>query len=46
MSETDRICNKLEKLYSYYDELKTYSTITLEEYQSNIIYKRAIERTL
>jgi uncharacterized protein YutE (UPF0331/DUF86 family) len=46
MSNQDRICAKLDKLYSYYTELKSLSLISLEEYKSNPIYRRAIERTL
>ncbi len=46
MSEKDKMCDKLHKLYTYYEELKTNSQITLEEYQTNTLYKRAIERTL
>lgn len=46
MSNRDRICAKLDKLYSYYTELKSLSLISLEEYKSNAVYRRAIERTL
>lgn len=46
MSDKDRICAKLNKLYTYYAELKNSSTISLEEYKHNSIYRRAIERTM
>jgi len=46
MSDKDRICAKLDKLYAYYGELKNFSTISLEEYKCNSVYKRAIERTM
>jgi uncharacterized protein YutE (UPF0331/DUF86 family) len=46
MSDKDRIIAKLDKLYTYYEELKSYSAITLEEYKCNSIYRRAIERTM
>lgn len=46
MSDKDRICAKLEKLYSYYKELQNFSAISLEEYKRNSIYRRAIERTM
>jgi len=46
MSDSDRICAKLDKLYVYYEELKNISIISLEEYNHNIIYRRAIERTM
>ena len=46
MSDSDRICAKLDKLYVYYEELKNISTISLEEYNHNMIYRRAIERTM
>ena len=46
MSDSDRICAKLDKLYAYYQELKNISNISLEEYNHNILYRRAIERTM
>ncbi|MDD4802551.1 MAG: DUF86 domain-containing protein [Syntrophomonas sp.] len=46
MCDKDRICNKLGKLYSYYEELKNFSAISLEEYKCNSVYRRAIERTM
>lgn len=46
MSDHDRICAKLDKLHSYYKELKSISLITQEEYMSNSIYRRAVERTM
>ncbi len=46
MSDKDRICAKLDKLYTYYEELKNFSTISLEEYKRSSINKRAIERTM
>lgn len=46
MSDKDKICAKLDRLYNYYEELKTLSVISLEEYKSNSIYRRAIERTM
>jgi uncharacterized protein YutE (UPF0331/DUF86 family) len=46
MSDKDRICAKLDKLYSYYEELKSLSTISLEEYKHNSVHRRAIERTM
>ena len=46
MSDKDRICAKLDKLFTYYEELKNLSTISLEEYKRNSIYRRAIERTM
>ena len=46
MSDSDRICAKLDKLYAYYEELKNISTISLEEYNHNLLYRRAIERTM
>jgi len=46
MSDSDRICAKLDKLYAYYAELKNISTISLEEYNHNVLYRRAIERTM
>jgi uncharacterized protein YutE (UPF0331/DUF86 family) len=46
MSDHDRICNKLDKLHSYYTELKSLSLITQEEYMNNSIYRRAVERTM
>lgn len=46
MSDRDRICAKLDKLQTYYTELKSLSSISLDEYMSNSIYRRAVERTL
>jgi len=46
MSDRDRICAKLERLYSYYAELKSLSSISREEYMANNIYRRAVERTM
>lgn len=46
MSDKDRICAKLNKLFTYYGELKSFSDISLEEYKSNSTYRRAIERTM
>lgn len=46
MSDQDRICAKLDKLQSYYTELKYLSSISLNEYISNSIYRRAVERTM
>jgi len=46
MSDHDRICAKLDKLQSYYTELKSFSSISLDEYMNNSIYRRAIERTI
>lgn len=46
MSDHDRICAKLEKLQTYYTELKSLSSISLDEYISNSIYRRAVERTM
>ena len=46
MSDKDRICAKLDKLYNYYGELRNLSAISLEEYKGNSIYRRAIERTM
>ena len=46
MSDHDRICAKLDKLQSYYTELKSFSSISLDEYINNSIYRRAIERTI
>lgn len=41
MSDHDRICAKLDKLQTYYTELKSLSSISLDEYISNSIYRRA-----
>ncbi len=46
MSDHERICAKLNKLQNYYDELKSLSSISLDEYLGNSIYRRAVERTL
>jgi uncharacterized protein YutE (UPF0331/DUF86 family) len=46
MSDHDRICAKLDKLRIYYTELKSFSSISLDEYIKNSIYRRAIERTM
>ncbi|MEA4924301.1 MAG: DUF86 domain-containing protein [Syntrophomonadaceae bacterium] len=46
MSDKDKICAKLDRLYNYYEELKNLSVISLEEYKCNSIYRRAIERTM
>ncbi|MEQ8200412.1 MAG: DUF86 domain-containing protein [Syntrophomonadaceae bacterium] len=46
MSDKDRICAKLDKLYTYYEELKSFSAISMEEYKGNFIYRRAIERAM
>jgi len=46
MSEQDRVCAKLDKLHSYYAELKSLSSVSREEYMNNSIYRRAVERTL
>lgn len=46
MSDRDRICTKLNKLYSYYEELKNISGISQEEYSRNLLYRRATERTM
>ena len=46
MSDHDRICAKLEKLQNYYTELKSLSSISLDEYLRNQVYRRAVERTL
>jgi Uncharacterized conserved protein len=46
MSDKGRICAKLDKLYTYYEELKSFSAISLEEYKGNFIYRRAIERAM
>lgn len=46
MSDRDRICAKLDKLQTYYTELKSLSSISLDEYINNSIYRRAIERTM
>ncbi|MGI5880072.1 MAG: type VII toxin-antitoxin system HepT family RNase toxin [Syntrophomonadaceae bacterium] len=46
MPDKDRICTKLNKLYFYYTELKNLSDITLQEYQDNLIYRRAVERVM
>ena len=46
MSDHDRICAKLDKLQTYYTELKSLSSISLDEYMNNSIYRRAIERTI
>lgn len=46
MSVHDRICAKLNKVQNYYDELKSLSSISLDEYLGNSIYRRAVERTL
>lgn len=46
MSDHDRVYAKLDKLHSYYMELKSLSEITWEEYMSNSIYRRAVERTM
>jgi uncharacterized protein YutE (UPF0331/DUF86 family) len=36
----------LNKLQNYYSELKSLSSISLDEYLGNSIYRRAVERTL
>jgi len=36
----------LNKVQNYYDELKSLSSISLDEYLGNSIYRRAVERTL
>lgn len=41
-----RLLRGLKVLYSYYTELKALSSTSLEEYKSNAIYRRAIERTM
>jgi len=46
MSDHDRICAKLDKIQTYYTELKSLSFISLNEYISNSIYRRAVERTM
>lgn len=46
MSEQDRICAKLDRLQEYYIELKSLASLSLEEYKTNYIYRRAVERTL
>ncbi|HQE24356.1 MAG TPA: DUF86 domain-containing protein [Fervidobacterium sp.] len=46
MSDHERICAKLNKVQNYYDELKSLSSISLDEYLGNSIYRRAVERTL
>ena len=46
MSDHDRICSKLDRLHSYYTELKSLAALSLEEYMSNSIYRRAVERTI
>lgn len=46
MSDKNRISAKLDKLYTYYEELKNLSSISLEDYKRNSIYRRAIERTM
>lgn len=46
MSVHDRICAKLNKVQNYYSELKSLSSISLDEYLGNSIYRRAVERTL
>ena len=46
MSVHERICAKLNKVQNYYDELKSLSSISLDEYLGNSIYRRAVERTL
>ncbi len=46
MSDHDRICAKLDRLQGYYAELKALSSLSLEEYMSNSIYRRAVERTM
>lgn len=40
------ICNKVKRLMEYYNELKSFSNLSLDEYKSNIIVKRAIERQI
>jgi hypothetical protein len=37
MSDHDRICVKLDKLQTYYTELKALSSISLDEYINNSI---------
>lgn len=46
MSDRDRICAKLDKLQNYYTELQAFSSLSLDEYISKSIYRRAVERTL
>ena len=46
MSDHYRTCAKLDKLQTYYTELKSLSSISLNEYINNSIYRRAIERTM
>ena len=46
MSDHERICAKLNKVQNYYDELKSLSSISLDEYLGNSINRRAVERTL
>jgi len=46
MSDLDRLCAKLDKLYTYYTELKSLSSFSREKYMSDSIYRRAVERTI
>lgn len=46
MDVKEKIQNKLEKIYIYYEELKGYSDISREEYKQNLMQKRAIERVM